>query len=197
MGLEAKVVARQGQNVVEGRLFLDSRALSFRSKELKWSVDLGPKVQADVARGQLTVREGRKKIIFEIGEKAQRWADKILNPPSRMTKLGVKAEQKCWLSKGFNKEFRDELKQQGASITRQPDACDLAFCFIADRTRLDQLEEVVNQLSVGTNVWVVWPKGVTGISRSEVMEEARSLGMGPSKTASFDDEHSSMRYAVK
>lgn len=197
MGLEAIVVGRHNKRSYEGKLYLDSKSLTFRCKDLKWSVDLGPGVSVKVDDGDLLVRNGRDRMIFEIGTKVERWADKILNPPNRMKKLGIKPDQKCWLSRGFARSFRDELKNHGGKVTRQLATCDLAIWRVGDRDALEELNGIVEGMAVGINIWIVWPRGSQEIGQNDVMRKARSLGMGPSKTAAFDEGHSSMRFAKK
>ena len=197
MGLETKTIARQGRKKFEGKLYLDSKALTFRSPDLRLDISLGSTVEAAVSKHQLVVVTSDDKFRFDVGESASRWAEKINNPPSRATKLGIKPNQKLWLSPGFDKLFRDELKSNGAKSTRKIENCDLAFWKITHREQLDQFEELTDQIEDGINLWIVWTKGSENINQTEVMTTARSFGFGPSKTAAFDESHSSMRFARK
>ncbi len=197
MGLEIKTVAVKGAKKFSGKLHLDSRELKFSSPEFKWSIPLGDGIKAIAKKTKLIVSKGRDKVTFEIGERPERWVDKILNPPSRLDKLGVKPGMKCWLSKGFESEFKTELKSQEAKITRQIDNCDLAFFSIDDRKNFGSLLECCDAMPGATNIWVVYPKGSNAITQGEVMGTLKKAGFGPSKTASFDEQLSSMRYKRK
>ncbi|MEM7453344.1 MAG: hypothetical protein AAF456_03205 [Planctomycetota bacterium] len=197
MGLETLTTAHKGRSKYEGKLHLDSKTLKFSGKDFKWSASLGPDLKVSSRGTRLSVSSGTEKIVFEIGDKVDRWVDKILNPPSLLDKLAVKPGMRCWLSKGFRREFAAEIRARGASITRQLDRCDLAFCFVADRQRLDELVDVCFELAAGINVWAVYPKGASTITQGDVMKTMKQIGFGPSKTAAFDDHLSSMRYAKK
>lgn len=197
MGLEIKTTALQGSIEAQGKLHLDSKQLQFSGKSFKWSVDLGPRVRAKSVGNQLIVSEGRSEIRFEIRKGVDRWVDKILHPPSRITKLGVKPDAKCWLSKGFDRAFRDELKSSGATTTRKIEHCMLAFLKVTDRKDLSQVVEHFECLPGDVNIWVVWPKGSEAIGQGDVMAIAKQRGFGPSKTAAFDEQHSSMRFAKR
>ena len=194
MGLEITTVAVKGAKKFKGKLHLDSKELKFSSKEFKWSMPLGDGINAVAEKTKLIVSKGRDKVTFEIGEKPERWVNKILNPPSRLDKLGVKASMKCWLSTGFNPEFKTELKGREAKVTRQIDKCDLAFFLVDDRKNLGSLLECCDALPDAVNIWVVYPKGSDAITQGDVMETLKKAGFGPSKTAAFNERLSSMRY---
>ncbi len=196
MGLEAKTTAVKGQVSATGRLHVDSKQIAFTSKDLKWSLDLGPAVKTKSTNGQLVVWKGQDKITFDV-EKVDRWIDKIMNPPSLLEKLGVKPEMKCWLSSGFSRTFRQQLKDGAASITRKIENCDLAFLFLNDREQFGLMMETCEQLPEKINIWVVYPKGVQQITQGDVMSQMKKIGFGPGKTAAFDDQLSSMRYRRK
>lgn len=197
MGLETKTFCKTANKQATGNLHLDSKELSFRSKEIKWSVLLGPKTKAKADGDLLVVSNGRKKASFKIEKNIDRWVDKILNPPSRSQKLGIKEGSAIFLSTGFPKSFVDELKQAGGRRVNKIENCNLAIAKIKDRQALKVFESLSDELPKGVNIWLVWPKGSAAITQGDVMSAAKSLGFGPSKTAAFDDSHSSMRFAAK
>lgn len=197
MGLEVKTTAHVGNESAEGKLHLDSKLLSFRSKSLKWSLELGPKVRAVADGPWLVVSAGRNKARFQIEKGIDRWIDKILHPPVLLQKLGVKAGMKCRVSGGFARSFVEELKNAGCSRTTCIEKCDLVFWMIEHRGSIGELEEALEQLVPGINIWVVWPKGSKAITQTDVMTAVRRAGYGPSKTAAFSETLSSMRFARK
>lgn len=197
MGLETTTTATQGRKRYEGKLYLDSKSLTFRSKAFRWEAILGSTVNAESSNGRLIVQSGDDVVRFEVGAAAPKWVDKINHPPTRVTKLGIKPDHRFWVSKGFSKSFVDELKATGASHTRKRETCDIAFWKVTHRIELQEFDEIADSLAPGVNLWIVWTKGSEAINQNEVMKEAKSRGFGPSKTAAFDDQHSSMRYARK
>jgi hypothetical protein len=88
MGLEAKCAAVIARRTLSGTLHVDSKDLTFQAKDLKWALPLHPRPRARENSGWLEV-PGAK---FEIGPAAAKWLDKILHPPSRLAKLGIKPE---------------------------------------------------------------------------------------------------------
>ena len=197
MGLETRSTARKGKSEFEGKLYLDSEYLQFKSKELPWKIKLGKGITAKKLKGQLQVSDGNSTLSFDVGDDADRWIKKILNPPALMTKLGVKGEHKCFVSAGFSKEFKEELKIASAGITRSLEKAGLIFHFVPDSSKIDQLVDLLGDVPDGVNIWVVWPKSSPKVSQGEIMDCAKKFGFGPSKTASFSAEASSMRFARK
>lgn len=196
MGLEEKVTAKKGRKTFDGKLHVDSRQLEFRSKEFKWIVELDKKPTAKVSKGSIVVKSGRENVTFDVSS-PEKWVKKILNPPNLMTKLGVKQGQRCFVSSGFDKVFKDDIRSMGAKIVRDFAKADLLFLRADSGNQLSRYGDLLGQLDSGINVWVVWPKGSREIGQSDVMGKAKSLGFGPSKTASFDDSTSSMRFAKR
>lgn len=197
MGLEIETRARKGRKQFDGKLYLDSKQLTFKGPEFRWQVDLGPTLSAQANKDRLMIESEGEKVSFEIGKSVSRWVDKILNPPSRMKKLGVQEGHKFWLSKGFSRPFATELKEAGAIRKRNIEDCEIAFWMVVHRQQLSELESLASQLSSGVNIWIVWTKGSEAIGQNDVMSAARAQGFGPSKTAAFDEQHSSMRFALK
>ena len=197
MGLEARTTARQGRRTFEGRLHLDSNHLEFKGDGLRLKLPLKGDISAHAQSGDLIVEHDGRSTRFPVGNKADKWVEKILHPPSRVKKLGIKSNQRCWISLGFSREFLNEIKNEGAIRSRKLGTCDLAFLLVNDREQLADLGNIADQLSPGVNLWIVWPKGSEAISQGDVIGEAKTHGMGPGKTAAFDAALSSMRFSKK
>lgn len=197
MGLELKTIALNGSEEYAGSLHLDSQSLTFRSKEFKWSIELATRPRVEQSGTKLVVASGAEQVSFEVGGDGERWLNKIRNPPNRMIKLGVKPKMRCWISKGFTRVFLDEIRGAEAKVSKNLERSDLAFLKVMKRDDLPSLVEACKTLPNSVNLWVVWPKGSDTVTQGDVMSLARELGFGPSKTAAFDDAHSSMRFARK
>ena len=82
MGLEARCVCRFGKQTSEGRAHLDSDHLLFRG-EFRLKVPFKDMKAVGADDGQLTIATAAGLATLTLGPAAKRWADKILNPPSR------------------------------------------------------------------------------------------------------------------
>lgn len=195
MGLETQTPADIDGQPDFGRLHLDSKSLSFRGAQCRWSVLLTEVSTAHLQDDWLVVSDGKCQASFLVDIHPDRWLQKILAPPSRLKKLGVREGMRCWVSRGFKRDFLDELKGAGVKRVRHLERAELVFLMLATPVALSDWESVVADLPAGINLWIVWPKGDSRLTRADVMATAKSLGLGPSKTAAFDDVHSSMRFA--
>ena len=180
-----------------GKLYLDSKELLFRGSELRWAIKIGKGASAKVSDGELTVRRGSKKATFKIGSKAEKWAEKILNPPSRGTKLGLKPAMRYLLRGGFEDSFEDELLAHDLVAAGSAKTSDIVFVMMQKASELAAFEKVAKSCGKGVHIWAVWPKGIEAITRSEVIQCGRKHGMGPGKGISFDEENSAMRFTKK
>ncbi len=198
MGLELQQceASIEGENWL-GKFYLDSTELLFRSSELRWAVKIGKGTSAKATEGVLMVRRGSKSATFSVGAKAEKWAEKIRNPPTRATKLGLKPQMKVVLRGRFDSDFRNELHENGLVVTRSLKSCDIAFIFASKTSELKALGQVFASCKVGVHVWTVWPKGGDSISQSQVIESGSRQGAGPGKKIAFDSNHTAMRFTKK
>ncbi len=183
MGQEAVCILRLGQNVSRGTLLLESRELTFRGdprivipfKEMK-------SVQA--ADGVLHVKFSGGLARFEIGPQAEKWAQKILHPPSRLDKLGVRAGLTVKLIGKFDPDFVREL---GAAVSAgsPPDLLFFAAETAADLKKLPKLKP-------SAALWVIYPKGITAIRETDVIAAGRAAGLKDVKVVAFSSTHTGL-----
>ncbi|MEM6469066.1 MAG: hypothetical protein AAF802_05810 [Planctomycetota bacterium] len=197
MGLEHKDCLAVIKNEEHrGSLHVDSQKLEFRSSGIRWEVPVGKGTRARHESGFLIVTRGSKKAQFETGDQSEKWVEKTLNPPSRLTKLGTKTGQTFWLS-DEETDLEEELVAAKLSRVKQVPRCNLAFVFVDSESQLGVFERTYRRVKQGTHLWVVWPKGINSIRQADVIGAARVLGMGPGKVMAFDDYRTAMRFTKK
>ncbi|MEM9410730.1 MAG: hypothetical protein AAGA30_06425 [Planctomycetota bacterium] len=198
MGLELKTCPASISGLKSvGKLYVDSNELEFRSKQITWTVKTGKGTRAKVIDGDLRVSRGSKSATFAIGDEAARWADKILHPPNRITKLGLKRGQKYVIKGKFESAFHEEISEAELQPVRQLKSCDLVFVLLTSTSDLKIFKKALAHSNPGTHLWTVWPKGVDSIKQADVIGTARQFGIGPGKGISFDSTHSAMRFTKK
>lgn len=198
MGLETKCQARiGGEDWVAGKLHVDSVAISFAARGVKWSANLDGKLKAKTNEGQLVVGSGKSSATFALGDAAEKWLDKVLHPPSRLDKLAIKPDQTCFLSAGLDKDFLDELANSGTETTKSIAKATIAIVLIESAADLTKASRTVSSAQPKTQFWFLWPKGVSEVTQADVMAMAAEAGMGPSKACSFSDRLSAMRFLKK
>ena len=116
-GTEAKCAARMNRKSASGTARLETDVLQFRGDGLKLSIPFRS-MTAIVARdGELRVTWPDGTAALDLGAAAEKWADKIRNPPSRLQKIGVKPD---WTASVLGVEDTDFLKSSKAQRPRSP-----------------------------------------------------------------------------
>ena len=111
----------------------------------------------------------------------------IRNPPSRLDKLGVKPGTKVHLINKHDDDFRRELNERGAVLSKAKP--DLVFLAVKNK---DQLVELA-YLTDGP-VWVIYPKGIQTVTENDVIAAGRSVGFADIKVASFSATHTALKF---
>ena len=205
MGLEAKCEARVLGRWQPGLARLEEKEIVFRGDvRVRAPLDLLTNVRA--SDGVLSFRYGGEELALRLGAQAPRWADRILHPPSRLDKLGVKTGQRVCVVGLDDAAFLKELTLRGAIVTsnRTVEGADMVFFFCPARADLRRLPAMARAIDPAGAIWVLWPKG--GSARrgaGEVMREQdiRDVMDGPGlvdvKVVSFSDALSGLKLMIR
>ena len=120
MGEEARCAVRFGNARSEGKALLETDELLFRG-EFRIAVPLKGITALDASDGELRVEFADGEATFELGPKAERWAERIKNPKSLLDKLGVKPKSSVAVVDLDDGEFLERSWRSGSSATpRRP-----------------------------------------------------------------------------
>jgi hypothetical protein len=195
MGQELECRLRYRKRTMAGKAYLETDYLLFRGEErLKVALKDLTAVQAD--GGLLKLEFPGGPAALELGEAAEKWAEKILHPPSRAGKLGVKAGAEVRLVGEFERDFRDELRGCAVELADGKAKADLVFFAAAAARDLARVAKLKAWLKPAGALWVVYPKGVPAIREIEVLEAGRAAGLKDTKVASFSSTHTALRFVI-
>ena len=186
MGQERACTLDYGGGSYKGRALLETSELIFRGEtRLKIAFKEIIHVQAD--DGKLHVTSAAGAAIFHLGPAAARWATKILNPPSRFDKLGVKSGMRVrWLG-ARDDVFKDEALALGVTFVRTaPDLTFLQATSVRDLTRIPHAP-----------TWIIYPKGVQHIREQDVRAAGLGAGLVDVKVASFSTTHTALKFVPR
>src|SRR5580693_7752884 len=108
MGQELDCTLRYRKRIFAGKAYLETAYILFRGEErLKIAFEQLTDVHA--AGGVLKLEFAEGPALFELGAAAEKWARKILHPPTRLEKLGVKAGLAIAVEGEMEAEFLREL----------------------------------------------------------------------------------------
>ena len=116
MGIETTCRVETEAGAGDARVLLETEELVVRGA-LKTRIPFKSVEAAVVVGRKLIVSHGNTRTVLHLGPEAARWADRILNPKSRLEKLGVKPSMVVSCQGIADLALRDELAAAGATIS--------------------------------------------------------------------------------
>jgi hypothetical protein len=193
MGQELECRMRLGRRSLAGIAYLESDYILFRGEE-RVKILLKDLKGVKAAGGILQLDYEGGTAALELGAAAEKWEKKILHPPSRADKLGIKPGQSVRVTGKFEADFLNEI----AGLEKAPTGAqaDLIFFLAPSRQSLDQIAELTRGMKPTGALWVVYPKGVTEIREIEVLEAGRKASLTDTKVARFSPTHTALRFVI-
>jgi hypothetical protein len=198
MGQEARCEARVLGRWQQGLARLEEKEIVFRGEtRVRAPLDLLQAVR--VKDGVLSFRFGGEELALRLGAQADKWAQRILHPPSRLDKLGVKPGQRVCVIGLDDAAFLKELTLRGAVVTgnRTVEGADLVFFFCPARARLDRLPAMARAIDPTGAIWVLWPKGGKDMREQDVRDVMCGPGLVDVKVVSFSDTLSGLKLMIR
>ena len=186
MGQEIKCRVDFGKESSHGKALLETAEIIFRGG-FRLKIPFASITALEAAGGTLKITFPEGLAVFHAGDKAEKWAERIRNPPSRLDKLGVKSGAKVRLIGKHDDDFRRELTQRGAVTTKSKP--DLVFLSLKTKDELVELAYLMD-----APVWVVYPKGIQAVTEKDVIAAGRAAGFVDVKVCSFSATHTALKF---
>ncbi|KSB91150.1 hypothetical protein AS593_00215 [Caulobacter vibrioides] len=195
MGKEARAWGQLTDGESDGKLLWEPPKLIFRGAVR--GIYQGHALRGIRAEGADVVLSDGTRFTLDPGQ-ADKWVHAILNPPTRLDKLGVKPGMKVAVDGVDDEAFLDELADRvEAEVGPGEDFEDLDLLFLAadDLGQLDRLEDLQGALAEKGAIWVVSQKGKTApLKDVDVMAAARGVGLVDTKVCAFSKTHTALRF---
>ena len=191
LGTDATVTAIFADGPDRGRLQYEPPKLIFRGRERRvFEGEALRKVRAEA--GELVLGDAR----FALGDKAAAsWADAILNPKSRMQKIGVKPGLRVAILGVEDPTLAGEIAAEGAAIDPQGTSLDLVFYAADSAAELAKIGGLLPRVAARGALWIVSRKGKAATLKDvEVMAAAKACGLVDNKVVAFSDTHTALRF---
>ena len=198
MGANATCTARFTGKTASGRARLETAVLQFRGGDLKLSIPF-TQMSKVTARGEtLSVTFPGGTASFDLGAAAPKWAGKILHPPSRLQKIGVKPDWRASAIGVSDMTFLKELESAVAhlSIGRVVKDCDAIFFGATKEAELSRLDTLKASLKPNGALWIVRPKGRPEISERATMAAGTAAGLVDVKVVGFSPTHTAEKFVI-
>jgi hypothetical protein len=185
MGQELECRLRLGKRTLAGKAYLETDYVLFRGAE-RVKLAFNDLTAVRAADGVLHLDYPGGPAEVELGQAAEKWAHKILHPPTRAAKLGLEPGVTDKLLGTFDPAFHAELADAGAKlVARDPD---ILFYAADTAAALKKLPKPKSAL------WIVYPKGVKEIRETEVIAAGRAAGLKDVKVARFSATHTALQF---
>jgi hypothetical protein len=197
VGSELKCRVRFGKEVSEGKALLETSFILFRG-EFRLKILFADVKSAKAADGELRLQTADGLAVFEIGDAAEKWCEKILHPKTRIEKLGVKAGTKIRMIGAFEAEFKDEAKRTSNGAGKDKDAgeAETIFLAVSGSGELAQVAKIAKAMRGAASLWIVYPKGQKTITENDVIEAGRKAGLKDVKVVGFSATHTALKFVI-
>ena len=201
MGNELKCGVRFGKQRSEGKALLETSEIIFRG-DFRLKIPFAAMKSVEAVRGELRIQGPEGLAVFEIGESAAKWREKILHPKSRVEKLGVKRGARVFVLGDFADEFLRELCAQTDQVTIRagttPIAGDAECIFFSARSKkeLSAVTKHAKNMNGSVALWVVYRKGQKEITEMDVIGTGRKSGLKDVKVVGFSPTHTALKFVI-
>jgi hypothetical protein len=148
--------------------------------------------------GQLEVTHSRGTAVFELGARAERWAERICNPRTLVDKLDVKPGSRVALVGVDDETFLELLAERTENLERSSPGSGFDIVFVrvdavADLACISSLEASIARDGA---IWVISPRGRSDLREAEVLDAGRAAGLVDTKVARFSDTHTAHKFVI-
>jgi hypothetical protein len=185
MGQEVQCVMQFNGKRHNGKALLETNEIIFRG-DLRLKIPRTKINQVSAEAGQLSVTFDEGTAVFELGKAASNWAEKILHPPTRAQKFGIKSGSGFMTIGPVDRDFVEELQESGAIAEGNADVVLLAA---PDLASLSELPSLHNK-----TVWIIYPKGIQSITEVDVINAGRRAGLVDIKVVGFSKTHTALKF---
>lgn len=197
MGQIAQSKVLFGGKVSVGEAHLESDFLTFRG-DFRFKIPFKKIVSLETRNGKLMITYPDGEATFNLGDKAELWAEKIKNPKRLIDKLGIKPDSEVAIVGVNDIEFLKQLKKR-ITIASSKLAKERDFIFYAAESLkdLEKLSQLKKYLKKNGGIWVVSKKGKEAtIKDVDVMKAGKEQGLVDVKVVSFSTTHTANKLVI-
>jgi hypothetical protein len=198
MGAETTCAVTFKGKTSTARVRLETSVLQIRGADLKLDVPFNTMKKVSAHDGALLIGHAAGPLTLALGKSADKWADKILHPPSRLTKIGVRREWRAAVVGTVDTEFVDELRRVIAllAVGRTVKRADAVFVGLSHPSDFVHVSAAKAAIKDDGAVWLIRPKGHPSVTESAVMSAGKSAGLVDVKVVALSPTHSALKFVI-
>jgi len=198
MGAETTCSVTFKRKTSTAKVRLETNVLQIRATDLKLDVPFSAMKKVVARNGALRIDHGDASLTLALGKTAERWVEKILHPPSRLTKLGVRPDWRAAIVGDLDREFVDELRDAVAtlSVGRMVKQADAVFVGISSPSDFERVATAKSSIKSDGAVWLIRPKGSAEVTEGSVMAAGKAAGLVDVKVVGFSPTHSALKFVI-
>jgi hypothetical protein len=198
MGAETTCAVTFKGKTSTAKVRLETNDLQIRGSDLKLDLRFSAMKTVAARDGSLLIGHAGGALTLRLGAAATRWADKILHPPSRLTKIGARPEWRTIVIGDVENDFVEELRAavNTVSIGRMVKEVDAIFVGVSNPSDFKRLSALKARLKPSGAVWLIRPKGNPHVTEGAVMAAGKSVGLVDVKVVAFSTTHSAMKFVI-
>jgi hypothetical protein len=185
-----RVVEAAGTRQADATVLLETDELVVRG-EARIRIKRGDIRRVTRRDGTVTVTSPTATLTLSLGEPAAaRWEKKIAERPKQLIdKLDVKPGAFVALIGKHDDALLAQLRQRTTNIARAANVKnrDVAFVEVRSLRDFDRIERATSAITDNGAIWVIHPKGPTGVADTAIFAKAKQLGLTYTKVTRVSD----------
>jgi hypothetical protein len=196
LGQEVTCTVRHQGKSAKGKALLETSELILRG-DLRLKIPFSAITSLRAMDGELHVKTKEGVTVFELGEKAEKWREKIANPKSLIEKLGPKPGDVVVIVGEFEADFLRDLKKAGAVMEGKVSG-DTQWIFLAaeERESLKKVAGITKAMRGAAGLWIVYAKGKKELTENDVRGAGLKAGLVDVKVARFSETKTGLKFVV-
>lgn len=200
MGAEAACALRDGTTRHEGKALLETDELIFRGSDgFRLKVPLDAIRNARATDDELHFEAPQGKLVLELGNAAEKWAERIRSPKGLVDKLDLKPTHVVALLGVKDATFAAQVEPRVASVVsgRMVKNANVVFLQADSPSALVKLGRVATTMARDGAAWVIHPKGKDSrVKDTDVFASGKQVGLTATKVVRFSETHSAEKLVI-
>jgi hypothetical protein len=200
VGAEATCALRENGARHTGRALLETDELIFRGTDgFRVRLPLPALKNVRAADGELLLDAPQGPLAFELGDRAEKWAERLRSPKSLLDKLDLKPPYAAAVLGGKDTRFVKDLGRRVATVVlgRVPKSANVVFLWAETPAALSKLTRLSNVIARDGAIWVIHPKGAASrVKDVDIFAVAKKAGLTATKVARFSETHTAEKLVI-